>query len=377
VSDEAAASRICARAWRRDPGRRPWLSDDTLEPPMNPFMTALVAACGLAAATSASAHEFWLEPTAFAAQVGGHIGVYVCNGSGYEGWSLPRDPRRIEEFVAVGPEGSQPVVGLDGSQPAGLVRFTSPGGYVIAFRSNRAMTVQTDEKFDAYLEEKGLDAILARRNKEGHRGGQVRESYSRDAKALVQVSGAGGEEAGGKGAPGKQDASKKAAGSETSATLVDRALGLPLEIVAQKDLFTDGTEGTKTFRVLYLGKPLADALVFAMRPGTAEDPVTARTDRDGRAGFKLSTSGAWRIAAIHMVEPPKDVDADWDSLWASLTFELTPAASEATATTARTSVASAVTLRAPASFTRVAASPWPSDVRCQNQVATPAMQAQR
>jgi hypothetical protein len=36
-----------------------------------------------------SAHEFWLEPTAFMPG-GGQIGVYVCNGSGFEGWSLPR-----------------------------------------------------------------------------------------------------------------------------------------------------------------------------------------------------------------------------------------------------------------------------------------------
>jgi hypothetical protein len=49
------------------------------------------------------------------------------------------------------------------------------------------MTVQPDENFDAYLREKGLDAVLARRTAEGHRGGRVRESYSRYAKALIAV----------------------------------------------------------------------------------------------------------------------------------------------------------------------------------------------
>jgi Domain of unknown function (DUF4198) len=301
---------------------------------MKTFKNVLVA-CGLVAAmTSASAHEFWLEPTAFTASAGGHIGIYLCNGSGFEGWSLPRDPRRIEEFIAVGPDGAHPVVGLDGSQPAGLVRFTAPGGYVIAYRSNRAMTVQPDEKFDAYLREKGLDAILARRRAEGHSGGRVRESYSRDAKALIHV------------------------GDSRGPT--DRALGLPLELVADKDLFNNRAEGLKTFHLRLDGKPLAGALVAAMRPGTTDTDVTARTDRDGRVQFELHKRGAWRIAAVHMVAPPKDVDADWDSLWASLTFELPPASSDA----------------APAS---PALSPTPSsrEARCQNQVATPALQAQR
>src|SRR5262245_32992909 len=114
-------------------------------------LRAALLAVTLAQSMAASAHEFWLEPTAFTTPAGTPIGVFVCNGSGYEGWSLPRDSRRIEEFVAVGADGSHPVVGMDGSDPAGLVRLTAPGGYVIAFQSNRAMTVQTDLKFDDYL----------------------------------------------------------------------------------------------------------------------------------------------------------------------------------------------------------------------------------
>jgi uncharacterized GH25 family protein len=271
---------------------------------------------------AASAHEFWLEPTAFDTSAGRPIGVYVCNGSGFEGWSLPRDSTRIEEFIAVGPDGSHLVVGHDGTEPAGLVRLTSPGGYVVVFRSNRAMTMQRDEKFDEYLQEKGLDEVLATRSKEGHHGGKVRESFSRYAKALVWVG----------QPPGR-------------AAFTDRALGLPLEIVA---------ENTSTFRVLYGGKPLPRALVTAMRPGTTDVGITARTATDGRVQFKLRDGGAWRISAVHMVAPSKDIDADWDSLWASLTFELP-------GTTAEAPVA-----EVPAHATR-----------CLNQVAAPVVQARR
>ena len=36
--------------------------------------------------------------------------------------------------------------------------------------------------------------------------------------------------------------------------------------------------------------------------------------------FRLGEPGAWRISAVHMTRPPAGVEAEWDSLWASLTF---------------------------------------------------------
>ena len=153
-----------------------------------------------------------------------------------------------------------------------------------------------------------------------------------------------------------------------SSRLIDRAIDLPLELVAEKDLLLDGadnfdgTNNIKTFRLLHRGKPLAGALVAAMRPGTTDTDTTARTDRDGRVQFDLRKGGAWRIAAVHMVAPPADIDSDWDSLWASLTFELprTPA--------------NGAPISSPASADARRA---PRDARCLNQVATPALRAQR
>ena len=30
----------------------------------------------------------------------------------------------------------------------------------------------------------------------------------------------------------------------------------------------------------------------------------------------------WLVKAVHMVQAPAGTDADWESLWASLTFEI-------------------------------------------------------
>jgi len=36
----------------------------------------------------------------------------------------------------------------------------------------------------------------------------------------------------------------------------------------------------------------------------------------------LPRPGVWLVKVVHMVPAPKDTGADWESLWASLTFEI-------------------------------------------------------
>ena len=262
----------------------------------------VLAAAG--AATGASAHEFWVEPSAHALEQGGRIGVRLCIGDGYEGWSQARNPARIASFVASGPAGLQPVVGLDGADPAGALRLAAPGDYVIAYRSDRAFTEMPAVEFDAYLRDQGLDRVIAERQA-GASGRRVREAYSRHAKALVRV-------------------------GKPAGVPADRAMQLPLELIADTDSSARTSDGRRRFRLLHQGKPLAGALVAAVRPGTPDEPIVARTGPDGRVEFRLQPAGRWRIATVHMIRAPRGVAADWESLWASLTFEL-PAAETAVA----------------------------------------------
>jgi uncharacterized GH25 family protein len=125
----------------------------------------------------------------------------------------------------------------------------------------------------------------------------VREAYSRHSKALVRVGDADG-------------------------GVIDRPMNLRLELIAEPDLLYAQPNAPRYFRLLHDGKPLAGALVVAARPGTADNDLRIRTDTDGRAVFRLRAPGMWRVAAVHMIDAPGNVAADWESLWASLTFEL-------------------------------------------------------
>ncbi len=278
------------------------------------------------ASASANSHEFWIQPSTFHHATGGPVGVRFCIGEGFEAWPMSRNNRRIEIFVDSGPDGTRPVVGLDGADPAGVVRVDAVGTHVIVYGSNRAFTELPAAEFEQYLAEKGLEQVAAQRVGQRTGPGKVREAYSRHAKTLVRVGTQGDE-------------------------VVDHAVGLRLELVAAEGLMSAPPRESRSFQLLYDGKPLAGVLVVAYRPGTADDELKVRTGADGRARFSLPVGGMWRIAAVHMIPATAGIAAEWESLWASLTFEL-PAQDAVNA----------------------GATAAPRDLACRNRTGAPALQ---
>jgi uncharacterized GH25 family protein len=243
--------------------------------------------------TMATAHDFWIEPSTFSPANGARLDIRLCVGDGIEGWPLARNDQRIERFGVIGRSGEQPLLGIDGTDPAGIARLQTSGGHIVAFESKHSLASMPADEFSAYLQEKGLERILMLRERRGESQRGARDAYSRHAKALIRV-------------------------GESQEKLVDRAIGLELELIAE----LERPSQERTFQLLHEGKPLADALVTATLLGAAASDVHARTDEHGRATLSLQAAGAWRVAAVHMIEARDSVGADWESLWASLTFEL-------------------------------------------------------
>ncbi len=50
--------------------------------------------------------------------------------------------------------------------------------------------------------------------------------------------------------------------------------------------------------------------------------LTAYSDVRGEFSLALPRAGVWLIKSVHMVRASFFSDADWYSLWASLTFEM-------------------------------------------------------
>ncbi len=135
----------------------------------------------------------------------------------------------------------------------------------------------------------------------GETGKPAREAFSRCAKALLDVAPAGREGAG-----------------------FDRVLGFTLELVPEKNPYGLIAGGELPVRLLHDGKPLAGALVQALLHGDPSVKAAARTDKAGRVRLRLPRTGFWLVKAVEMGPAPAGVDAEWQSLWASLTFENGP-----------------------------------------------------
>lgn len=70
-------------------------------------------------------------------------------------------------------------------------------------------------------------------------------------------------------------------------------------------------------RVLLRGAPVANLQAHATSAGS-KPQVVGSTDAEGRVNVPVS-QGRWRLHAIHM---ERGSDVDWESVWTTLTFEI-------------------------------------------------------
>jgi uncharacterized GH25 family protein len=252
-----------------------------------------LAAALLLAAGDVYAHDFWIEPSTFHPPPGSTVAVGLRAGQNFIGDAVPRFASSIEQFVVRQSGSEQPIDGSENIDPAGWLRADGQSTAVIAYRSAGSFVELPAEKFEDYLRQEGLERIIDIRAKRGQRDKPGRERFYRYAKALLT-------------------------GQQPSAA-VTQPLGLAYEIVPDDD----PTARLAPFggRVLYGGKPLAEALVVAMLRSDPSVRLTVRSDAQGAFSFVLPRAGVWLIKSVHMVKASFFSDADWESLWASLTFQ--------------------------------------------------------
>jgi uncharacterized GH25 family protein len=253
----------------------------------------LLGAALLAVAWPATAHDFWIEPQAFRPKPGTAVPLRLFVGQDFKGDSVPYFPQKFERYIAAGPAGTQPIPGVLGDEPAGSVTPAAPGLYVIGLHTRPdSVSFDTPEEFEQYLLKEGLERNLVLHQRRHKAGKKIGESYFRCAKSLI------------------------AAG--TAGTEVDRVLGFPLELIAETNPYLTRT---LRLRLLYQGKPLSGALVVAFNKAEPLAKLKARTDDNGRVEFILPRSGVWLVTSVHMIPASFFSGYDWESLWASLTFE--------------------------------------------------------
>ncbi|HVR39517.1 MAG TPA: DUF4198 domain-containing protein [Thermoanaerobaculia bacterium] len=244
---------------------------------------SLLTALLLLAATGVPAHDFWIEPSTFRPTPGTTVAASLRVGVDFAGDPVPRSTQLFETFVARDAKGTKDVVGFEGRDPAGYVRVENPGVTIVGYRSKANPLELPAEKFEQYLRDEGLESIIAWRASHGQSKTPGHELFFRFAKSII---GAG--------------------------TAPNTNFGYRFELIPESDT---------QFRVLHEGKPIANILVIALHRDDPTARFRARSDRNGRVKLPLAKNGVWLVKAVHMVPAPAGTNADWESLWASVTFE--------------------------------------------------------
>lgn len=285
--------------------------DDSSSPPRDPAGAAsrrparafsrLVSGAALFAAltTGSQAHDFWLLPGSFQPAPGSTLAVGLRVGESFPGDPVPRRPERVARFVLIDESGEHAIEGDAGDDPAGRVVVRGAGDAWVVYHGRPVAITLEAESFESYLREEGLETVIARRAERGQTKAPGRELYARCAKALVR--------------------------SGTAPARVDVPVGLPLELVPVDDPRAVPPGERARVRVLRDGAPQAGALVRAVSAGSGEHAAQrVRTDASGIASFAITGPGLWRVVTVHMDDAAPESGADWESLWASLTFETFP-----------------------------------------------------
>ena len=250
-----------------------------------------------------AAHDLFLKLDDYIVAPESTVRIHVLNGtfSSSEG-SVDRD--RVRDISVVTPAG---VVTLDttawsdrGDTSVLSVRTAGAGTYVVG-ASVRPRELRLEAKdFNAYLEADGVPDVLAARRRSGELDRPARERYSKHVKAVLQV--------------GDRR-------SEDFAT----ALGYPAELVPLDNPYTLRAGGVLRVRALVDGSSVVNQYIVAggrTPSGARIGQSMTRTDSTGVASIRLRTRGLWYVKFIHMTRAAEDTTIDYESKWATLTFQL-------------------------------------------------------
>lgn len=252
----------------------------------------------LALANGAMAHEFWLEPEKYRLDAGEKIIAKALNGQNFVGTEYSYTPRGYARSGVIAGDNKIEIPGKAGQRPAVQVN-PAGSGLNIVYHASAASTViyPTMEKFESFLRGKKLEAALEIHKQRGYPTENIIEGYYRFVKALV-ASGTG---------EGR-----------------DRAVGMPLELVALDNPYT--SKGDIRFVLLYNGKPEPDTPVYVFhRQGGKVQEFFLRTNAKGNVTVPR-LPGEFQVNAVVLLEPgakmKKQLKAVWQTLWAASVYEI-------------------------------------------------------
>lgn len=256
-------------------------------------------------AGSASAHDFWLQPLSWQAMPGVAMPfvVEIGHGSYRQQWGADGGHLlALRDLARGGSIDLRPLFKPGGTVPHLTRIFQRPGLHIVSLVSTNALSILPSIRFNDYITVEGLTPAIEARTRAGALNSDGREFYTRRAKALVQVGPA----------------------TPNDDAIATKPIGLTLEIVPLRNPYSLGADHSLPVQILYNGRPLPGALVKLTNLEFDSKPVSmTRSDSAGRASFQVPQVGSWLVNVI-WTRPVKSPDADFETVFSSLTFGYSP-----------------------------------------------------
>ena len=253
-----------------------------------------------------SAHEMWIQPLNYSTKLGDKILANETVGQNFKGNKYAYLDNSYKSLNISAGKNMRAVKSRLGDLPAIQEQTTEEGLHIITAETTPSELIYDDpETFLNFLRIDGLDWVLAEHKKRGLPDKGFKEIYKRSPKTLIKVGHGKGQ---------------------------DRAFGLPLEWVVETNPYT--TQGDIHAQLLWQGKPASNMYVniFNKPSRTSKNSELVKssmiTDENGKIVIPRANGGLFLINSVKMIEPDaqtkKDTNAVWESIWGSLTYEISP-----------------------------------------------------
>ena len=254
----------------------------------------------LAVAGPLSAHDLYLMPEKFVTQAGTRLRVVFQNGDEFPEASSPVKPERLRNTRLIAKAGTAEfeTITAEATRTTAVVRVRGEGSAILTANTIPSFIELDAAKFRSYLEHENLTETIKWRETHGEAGKPGRERYSKYVKSIVLA--------------GKGDEYYR------------ERTGLLIEIIPEVDPYSVRPGQSLPVQVLFRGKPAVDVAVESawLEQRKAKTKVVGRTDSNGWITVPLEAIGPHRLHAIMMERSANLKAADWESFWASLTFEI-------------------------------------------------------
>ena len=268
---------------------------------MNRLLTLLAVIFLSGIGLPAAAHDTWMQPRRTMVLPGTIAQIDLTSGDKFAAFDAAIKPDRVATARAR-LSGKTVDVQLGGPEKKSLelrVPLSDPGIATI-WLSLAPKSIELNRKeVQHYLDEIGAPELLTQAW-HGAKGSKPwREIYSKHAKTFVVV-----------GRPGRVKADRS----------WSEPVGMPLEIVPEKDPTMLRAGDEFPVRVLRNGAPLGDFSLGIVREGKTNRALK-KTDAAGRAVFRVARSGKWLLRGTELRSSTKS-GTDWESDFTTLSFEV-------------------------------------------------------